>query len=219
MINWRKYLKFNRIIWVLINSDLLIISATGFLAPILAVFLTKQIHGGSLAVVGFCTAIFWVSKAVVQVPVSWYVDKSDSELTTYNIMVAGSLMASVVPLLYYFFARDVWHIYLFQALDGVASALMVPTWLALFTKHIDKHREATEWAIYSNTSGIGYAIAAAVGGVLAERYGFFVIFPLVSLVMLAGTLVLLVIRHQVIVSEHRHVLKHFSGRTSHGGTA
>ncbi|MDD5251493.1 MAG: MFS transporter [Patescibacteria group bacterium] len=205
-MNIREYFRFNPVIWVLIYSDFLIIAATGFLSPILAVYLTDQIRGGSLTVVGIATAIYWIVKSVLQVPVSLYVDRSRSNLTAYSVMVVGSFVSSVVPLLYFFFAREVWHVYMIQAMAGVADAFMVPTWLALFTKHVDRHKEASEWAAYSNASGIGFALAAAIGGTIAERFGFRIIFLLVSACAFVGTLLLFVIRHRLVVGEHRQAL-------------
>ncbi len=202
-MSWLNAFKFNRVVAVLIYSDFLSISASGFLSPIIAIFWTNQIRGGSLAVVGFTTTIFWVVKSILQVPLSAYVDKKGSDIVTFVMLVAGSLLASVIPLLYYFFATDVWHVYLFEGLNGAANALMVPTWLVLFSKYLDKRREATEWAAHSNAVGVGYAAAAAAGGVLAQRYGFHFIFPLVSVIMFAGTLAILFIRDELVISEHR----------------
>jgi len=205
-MNWLKKLNFNRIIVFMIYSDLLMISATGFLSPILAVFLTNQIRGGSLAVVGFATTIFWVVKSLLQIPVSWYVDKQGNDFLTYLFMVAGAALASLVPLLYFFFARSAGQVYVLETLNGVGYALMTTTWFALFTKHIDERREATEWAMHSNAVGLGYAAAAAVGGVLADRFGFRLIFPLVSALMFAGTAMLLFVSKDLIIMEHRRVL-------------
>ena len=206
-MNWLKKLNFNRIILVMIYSDFLMISATGFLSPIMAVYLTGQIRGGSLAVVGFSTTVFWIVKSVLQMPVSWYVDKKGNDVISYMFMVAGSALTSLVPLLYFFLARDAWHVYALEALNGVGYALMTTTWFALFTKHIDERKEATEWAMHSNAIGLGYAAAAAVGGLMADRFGFRILFPLVSALMFAGTAALLAVRKDLVIMEHRNVLR------------
>lgn len=188
----------NGVVLTLIYSDFLVISAAGLFEPIFAVYLTNQIHGGSLAVAGFATTVFWVTKSIVQVPVSWYVDKVRGERDDFAFMIAGALLTSAVPLLYYFFATEVWHVYILQAVNGVGYAFQVPTWLAIFTRHIDKNLESTEWMIHSNTIGLGIAVAAGFGGALADKYGIRTLFPIVSVLMALGAGVLLVARAKII---------------------
>lgn len=187
----------NKIVKTMIYSDFLLISAGGLLSPIIAIYYTTQIEGGSIVVVGLATTIFWIVKSIVQVPVSWFIDWYDGESDDFFFMVFGSALASAIPLLYYFFARQVWHVYAIEALNGLANGLTLPTWMAVFTRHIDNGKEATEWMLHSNAVGIGFALCAAVGGALAEKYGFHLLFLLVSALMLAGTSILLIIRQQL----------------------
>lgn len=193
----------NHVILTLVLSDFLVISAPGLLSPIIAVFLTTQIAGGTLATVGFATTIFWVIKSVVQVPVAHYADNRRGEADDFAMMLVGSCLASVVPLLYYFFANEVWHVFALEALNGIGYAMMVPTYLAIFTRHIDKYKEGTEWTLHSNAVGLGFAAAAGLGGLMAERYGFRVIFLLVSATMFLGTVILLSIRRDIALP-HGH---------------
>lgn len=193
---WRRN-KVNKIVLTMVYSDFLLISAAGFLSPIVAVFLTQQIEGATIATVGFATTVFWVVKSALQVPISRAVDAKRGERDDFQYMIIGSVIASAVPLLYYFFAREVWHVFAFETLNGIGHALMVPTYLAIFTRHIDKHQESQEWTLHSNAVGLGYATAAALGGVLAERFGFRVVFLLVSAVMFLGTVVLLLIKDEI----------------------
>jgi MFS family permease len=187
----------------LIYSDFLIFSAVGFISPIVAVYVTGQIRGGSLSVVGWSTAIYWGVKSLAQLPLSAYVDRRRNDVVTYNIMLVGSALSVIVPLFYWLLASEAWHVYFIEAINGLLAAMMIPTWLTLFTKHIDANREATEWALHSNAVGIGYAAAAAAGGMLADRFGFQAIFPIVAACMLAGALLLLAVRKDLVALEHR----------------
>ncbi|MBI4457858.1 MFS transporter [Candidatus Uhrbacteria bacterium] len=194
----------NRIVLTMIYSDFLIISAPGLLAPIYAIFLTGQISGGTISTVGFATTIFWVVKSILQIPVARYVDRTRGERDDYAFLVAGSALASATPLLYYFFAKEVWQVFLFEAVNGAAYAMMVPTYLAIFTRHIDKFQEGMEWTLHSNAVGIGFALAASIGGLMAERYGFNVIFVMVSAIMFLGTVMLLAIRRDITESDRNN---------------
>lgn len=191
----------NRIIRILIYSDFLFVSAAGFLTPIYAVFVLQQIKGGTVEVVGFATTIFLVVKSLAQFPVSWYADRVRGERDDFNMMLVGSVIASAVPLLYYFLAREAWQVYLFEALNGVGFAMAVPTYMAIFTRHIDKNKETLEWTLQSNAVGIGLA-AAAIGGLMAERYGFRVIFLLVSAFMFLGTVAELFVKGELMDGSH-----------------
>lgn len=198
MMNWLRKPQVNKVILTMVYADFLLISATGFLTPIAAVFITTQIVGATVATVGFATTVFWVVKSAFQIPVASYVDAKRGERDDYQLMVIGAVMMAVVPLLYYLFAREVWHVFALEVLNGIAYALHIPTWLAIFTRHIDKHKESSEWTLHSNAIGLGFAASAAIGGVLAERFGFRVLFLLVSAFMFLGTVVLLLVKDSML---------------------
>jgi len=103
-------------------------------------------------------------------------------------------LAGVVPFLYYLGISEVWQVFGVEALNGIAYGLMVPTWLGIFTRHIDASKESTEWTFHSNAIGIGYAAASAVGGVIAQLYGFRMVFLVVSVFSFLGTVVLLAVK-------------------------
>jgi MFS family permease len=202
MFRWRKP-QINRVIAVLIYGDFLFLSAGGFITPIYALFLTQEIAGGTVAVVGFATTIFWLVKSLVQFPVSWLADEVKGERDDFSMMILGSTVASVVPLLYYLFATEVWHIYALEVLNGIGFAMAVPTYLAIFTRHIDKQKESLEWTLHSNAVGLGFAATAALGGLLAELYGLRIIFLLVSAVMFLGTVTLLMVKEDIINGDRK----------------
>ena len=58
----------NKILYVLILSDFVIISAYGLLSPIFAIFLLEKIAGSTLVVIGISEAIY-LKKPVLSVPV------------------------------------------------------------------------------------------------------------------------------------------------------
>jgi hypothetical protein len=39
-------------------------------------------------------------------------------------------------------------LYFVQFLSGIFTALTFPTYMAIFTRHIDKEKEGTEWGVY-----------------------------------------------------------------------
>ena len=77
----------NKVIKVLIASDFLLQSGWGLIGPIFAIFLTKQIAGGSLEMVGFIAATYWLTKSIVQPFIASYLDKNHGEIDDFRFLV------------------------------------------------------------------------------------------------------------------------------------
>lgn len=185
-------MKISHVIRTLVVSDFLINSGFSIFGPILAVFVTKQIIGGSLEVVGFATAIGQICKVGLQIPIARILDKNHGEYDDFLSLFVGSILISFVPFLY-FFAKEATHLYFIQAIYGIGAALAVPPWYAIFTRHIDRMKENVEWSMESVAIGISGAGAAALGGVLAQRLGFQAIFLIGGVLAVIGACVQLLI--------------------------
>ena len=81
-------------------------------------------------------------------------------------------------------------------------ACVIPTWAAIFTRHIDKGREAFSWSLESTGIGFAFGMAGAVGAWLASIFGFKIVFVLVSLFGIFSSSLLLLIRNQVFSKDH-----------------
>lgn len=191
----------NKVIRILITSDFLLQSGWGLIGPIFAVFITQNIKGGSLATVGFVAATYWVTKSVVQLFIGHFLDIKKGEKDDFNFLVCGLFAANLVPL-GYFFSSNIAHILLLEFIRGLAMAAAVPSWHAIFTRHINKGWEAFTWSIESTGIGFAAAGAAALGGILATILGFEYVFILVSVFGLASTSLLLRVRGQIFTKDH-----------------
>jgi len=191
----------NRVIRTLIASDFLLQSGWGLIGPIFAIFLTKQIQGGSMEMVGFIAATYWITKSVVQPFIAHFLDVKRGERDDFRFLVSGMYLANLIPL-GYAFSTQPWHIFTLEIIHGLAMACVVPSWAGIFTRHIDRGWEAFSWSIESTGIGFAAAFAAAFGGVLATFLGFKVVFVLVSIFGLISSSVLLLIRHQVFPKDH-----------------
>ncbi|MFH0928017.1 MAG: MFS transporter [bacterium] len=199
MSRGRKF-KVNRIIKFLIYSDFLLIGGEGFVTPIVAVFVTRNIEGATIATVGFAVTIYWVVKSLAQLPIARFIDRYDGEEDDYWFMFSGALMYGLLFFAYCFISQ-IWQFYLVQGLLGLSMACAFPGYSALFTRHIDKHEEGMEWSLHSLAVGAGYAGAASLGGVIAERAGFPVVFALAASIIVLGALSLLLIRREFVKHE------------------
>lgn len=183
----------NRVVSFLTISDFFILSGWGLVSPIFAVFVTGQVKGAGVEVVGLASTIYLLLKSGLQVPLANIIDKIRGEHDDFLVMMVGTVIMSIVPLLY-IVVRSVPQLFLVQAIYGISGALCYPAWMALFTRHIDKGKEGWEWSLYYTTIDLSGAAAAAVGGYLAKNLGFNWLFVLVSVFGFAGCLMLLKIR-------------------------
>ncbi len=191
-INVRYYFlkEINPIIRFLIVSDVLVVGAAGMLSPIFAIFVKDFIKGGNTEVVGTAIAIYLITKSVFQIPIAAVIDKIRGEKDDFYFMISFSILMSLVPLLY-LLAKEPWHLYLIQFLLGFFSAMVFPSFMAIFTRHIDKSKEGMEWGIYFTLTDLISAALAAVGGYIALTIGFPYLIVCLAVISTLGSLMLL----------------------------
>ena len=176
----------NRILKLLMLSDIFLITGFGLMDPILAIFIKENLIGGTIATAGIASTVFLITKSLVQLPFSIYVDKTKNKT---KWLILGTLLVSTVPF-FFIFAKSISFIFLAQIIHGVGSGLAFPTWLGLWSINLDKNRESFEWSVYSTSVSIGYAISAAIGAITAQFFGFVYTFTLVGILSIIGGLIL-----------------------------
>ncbi|OGZ30493.1 MAG: hypothetical protein A2931_00195 [Candidatus Niyogibacteria bacterium RIFCSPLOWO2_01_FULL_45_48] len=199
----------SRAIYILTSADILVISAYSFIMPLFAVFVTGQIEGATVATVGFYTAIYWIVKSIVQVPIAWYLDKKEGEVDEFFALIAGYLIAAGVAF-GYILASNVWHIYLLEGILGIADALGVPSYLSIFSRHLDRARENMEWTFRSVGVGLAAAGAGALAGILVQNFGFNSVFIIGGALSLISAFSLLFLRPYLKTTDGRSMIYQIS---------
>ena len=194
----------NKIIKVLMLSDFLITTAFGFLSPIFALFIIDKVHGGTIETVGYAAAFYWLAAVLTRLPIARRVDKTKSEKDDFYFMIIGSILIAIVPFLF-IISTKIWHIYLIQMLQGLGYSLRLPGWFGMFTRHIDKGREGYEWSFESLVAGVGSGVTAALGGIIAAKLGFNVLFIFVGAISIFGSVVLAFLYYIVEPNHHEGV--------------
>jgi len=175
----------NKVIKVLILSDFYLIIGDGLVAPIFAIFLTGQIQGGDIKVVGYAAAIYWIVKSLLVIPFGRYLDKNHGEKDDFWFIVVGNFLAALA-VFGYVFSRLPWHIYSLQVVYAIGMAMNVPAYTAIFTRHIDKGCEAFDWSVRSALMGLGAGAAGAIGAIVADQFGFAALFVGTGLFIIAS---------------------------------
>mgnify|MGYP001570132032 FL=1 len=181
----------NRVIRHLVISNFFLNFAFGLLAPIFAIFVLQNIEGASLRVIGLATACYWIARTATTVPLSRFMDKTNGERDEYYFMIVGSFLMSSLPL-FYILSSLPWHIYLIQFLMGLANSMAIPAWRILFTDHIDRGRTGYEWSLEDIAIGASVGASAYLGSILADKFGFEIIFILLTLLGYLATAIFLI---------------------------
>ncbi len=186
----------NPVVRFLIISDVMIVGAAGMLAPLFALFIEDYIIGGDALVVSVATGVYLISRSLVQIPVAALIDRIKGEKDDYALMIIFSILMALIPLLYLIIKTPL-QLYAIQILLGLFTAITYPSYMAIFTRHVDKNKEGTEWGIYYTLTDLGGAALAFLGGYLASAYGFPTLISVVSGISLVGAVILIPIRSYI----------------------
>lgn len=190
----------NKITKILITSDFFLNLGWGLLSPIFALFVLERITVAdptkAAEVAGFAALFYWLSKSFVEIPIGRFLDKCDGEKDDFWFMVAGTFITALVPI-GYLFSYLPWHIYFFQVIHAIGMAMTLPSWLAIFTRHIDKGKEAFEWSMETTSIGSGAGIAGGLGGIIASFFGFKMLFIFVSALTVFSAILLLFVKNNI----------------------
>jgi len=190
----------NKIVKVLITSDFFLNLGWGLLSPVFALFVLEKITYGNMSkaaeVAGLAALFYWISKSFIEIPIGRFLDKRNGEKDDFWFMTIGTFVTAFVPI-GYLFSTAPWHVYFFQVIHAVGMAMVLPSWLAIFTRHIDKGKEAFEWSMETTSIGAGAGIAGGLGGVMASLLGFKVLFIFVSVLTFISALLLLFVKNNI----------------------
>lgn len=190
----------NKIVKILIFSDFFLNLGWGLLSPIFALFILEKVTLSDPAkaaeVAGFSALFYWITKSLIEIPIGRFLDKQQGEKDDFWFMTAGLFVVGIVPL-GYLISSEPWHIYFWQIIHAMGMAMALPSWLAIFTRHIDKGKEAFEWGMEATSISMGAGIAGGFGGIVASMFGFKMLFIFVSGLTFFAALLLLFVKNKV----------------------
>ena len=184
----------------------------GLLSPVFAIFILERVTDrGPLQaaqIAGLAALFYWIPKSLFEIPIGIFLDKNHGEKDDFWFMLLGLLVISCVPI-GYLFSSEPWHIYFFQVIYAAGMAMALPSWLAIFPRHIDKGKEAFEWGLESSSIGTGAGIAGGLGGIMVAMFGFNTLFIFVSGLTIFSAFILSLVRKHVYLRGSRNFV--FSG--------
>ena len=183
----------NKTLKLLMISDIFIFSGFGLISPILAIFIKDNLIGGSILTAGIASTIFLITHSILQIVSAERFNPKDR----LWMLLLGTAIISSVPF-GYIFSTHISHLYFVQFLYGVGAGFAYPSWSSLFTSNLEKGRRGLQWSIYSSSVGIGTAITAAVGALIAQKTSFELVFILTGLFAILGLVVLFKLEKKIL---------------------
>ncbi|MFA6407700.1 MAG: MFS transporter [Candidatus Paceibacterota bacterium] len=182
-------LKISRVVKFLVAADLLCLGGWGLIGPLFAIFIFDTIPQASMLIVGGATAIYWISKSVMQLPVAIFLDRIMGEKDDFYALLISLILSGFVAMAF-LLVKTVGGLFFVSFLQGIAFAFYTPSWSGIFSRHLDKEHYAYEWSLDSTTIGIAYGITALLGGVIAQYFGFQAVYIMVALLSFSAAILL-----------------------------
>ena len=194
--------KFSAVVRFLTLVDFLINSGFGLITPIFAVFIMDNIEGANVEIAGIAVTVFLLTKSLLQIIVGSAIDKIRGERDDFAFLLLGGIAYSAIPLMYIFIDTPL-ELYLVQFAYGVAASFAYPSWMAIFTRHIDHEHEGVEWSVYATLVEFGMAVAASLGGFVAYRFGFAFLFITASAIIFVSNVFIWMIYNKLKIKQEK----------------
>lgn len=176
----------NPVVRAFIISETFLWSCWNSFAPIFALFATRNIPGGNAAVAASSFSAHLIVRVIVELITGRYL-LNKRESTKFWATIIGIMLLSVS----YFgfaFTNTITQLFLFYGVAGLGLGIASPAKNSIFSSHLDKEKEAIEWATLDAVVFIGMALSATLGGFVAITYGFKILFLVISVVNLFGVI-------------------------------
>ncbi|MCL5432922.1 MAG: MFS transporter [Patescibacteria group bacterium] len=178
------HFQINKMVMAFIIADTFLWSAWNFVTPIFAIFAATKIDGGNVQIAASSFSTYLVVRVIFELVSGRYLSKA-SEFEKFITTIIGMLFISVAYL-GFAFADSIVYLFLFYGVAGLGLGIATPPKTALFSTHLDRHKEIVEWSVYDAIVLSAVAFSSALGGFIAGTYGFKMLFILASAINFIG---------------------------------
>lgn len=190
-------LKVGRVVKYFIMADLALLAGWGLVQPIFSIYLIQKIEGATLVTVGIASSIYWLLKSALQLPVAKYLDRHQGESDDFLAMIIGLFIVAFAAIALIFIVKP-WHLYAVQVIYAIGFSFYVPSWSGIFSRHLDKDKVSFDWSLDSTAAGLAAGVSGFLGGVVANNFGFTMIFVLAAVFSVVSALIIMVVPDLVL---------------------
>jgi len=191
----QKYIqKINKVVILLTLSDVFAWGPFLIITAISAIYLSTKLNEEIVEVVGIGTSIYFVTRALFQIPIGLLTDKLKRDKDEIFILTLGVLLMGL-PYIFYPQITAPLHYYILQFIFGLGVSLNVTNWRKLFATNVNKGREGIQYATYETIMSVATAILSTSIGVVAslgEIY-FDIVIVSAGVVMMLGSIWIILI--------------------------
>ena len=169
----------NSVVKAFIVSEIFLWSSWNAIIPIFAIFAATKIPGGNTEVAAASFSTYLIVRVIFELISGRYLSNKSNDIQKFAMSIFGIVLMSL-GYMGFALTRDVFSLFIFYGIIGMGLGIASPAKNSLFSSHLDKDKEVTEWSIYDGFVFMGMAMAATIGGFVANRYGFTFLFYLVA---------------------------------------
>lgn len=165
-------------------SNSLMSLAFGLFGPFYIIFINDL--GGSIENFGMAVGLLVLSGALTSFIAGKYSDKFGRK----PFLILGGFASALVVFLYTVIG-SLWQLYILQIFNGLIATIFETSEHALLGDLTIKEERGKEVGKYYALLGIAEAVAIFIGGFLAGKFGFKIIFYIISIIFIISTIILL----------------------------
>ena len=159
--------RLNKVVIYLTLSDVFTWGTFMILSALTGLYLAQKLGQNAIQFVGIGTAIYFLTRAIFQIPLGRITDKYKNDKDEILILFVGILLMGV-PFIFYPYISLPIHFYLLQFVFGIGVAFNVTNWRKLFALNVDGGREGRQYALYETIVSACTAVLSIVGGIIAN---------------------------------------------------
>lgn len=177
----------NPIVKAFVISESFLWSAWHLGFPIFSIFVVRSVTGGTIETAATAYSIHLITRVAFELISARQLltHSTDKKRLIITVLGATCMTLAYIGLA---FSKDITTVFFFFALAGAGIGFASPAKNSLFSIHLDKNKEATEWSIADSVTVACMALAAALGGFIATSYGFKALYLTAAVINILATL-------------------------------
>lgn len=175
---------FNKALRILLLTNGMVLFSVAMFAPIYAVFVEKI--GGDILDASYAYGAFAAAAGFVSIFSGRISDKINKKAT----LITGYLLIGL-GFLGYVWVDSVTDLLIVQVIIGMGEAVYSPSFDALYSKHLDHGKSASEWGAWESLNYFSITFGAVGGGLIVKYFSFDAMFLIMSLLAFISSLYLI----------------------------
>jgi DHA1 family quinolone resistance protein-like MFS transporter len=164
-------------------SNGVFVFAASLIGPIFAIYLNEL--KVDVIEIGLTSTIFMASSTLCLAIISVYGDR-EKHRSRYLIL---GFMIRCVAWLSFIFVDSIFQIYIIQIILGIGEAVGSTSFDVIVAEHLDEGDHVKDYSIWRLIQSFAAALAALVGGIIAQEYGFDMLFIFMSILAFLSTVI------------------------------